>query len=172
MLDHVQDEYQVKEGILVFHEVCKVKLQPLVGSTFCQFNSLWRDIISPEHTFAIQVLLKLPQHFSSATSHVTDCLRGKMILPKHAKNLSCLPGRLFNMPLRILRNVFAIEVKGSACHGAPHWRSKNLLLGGRQRSPLRDSRKPPGLAPCQGPRSPIYFLGDSVSSGFPHATCH
>jgi hypothetical protein len=60
--------------------------------------------------------LKLLKHLSGAASHVADRLGDDVILAQCAKNLLSLPSRFFNMPARILDEIFPIDVKSSVGH--------------------------------------------------------
>src|ERR1700740_2073582 len=133
MLDHIQDKSQIKAILYFFYfflKVCKFELQSVVGSTLGQFKCLRRDVVSAENTIAVQSVLKLLQDFSCAATHVADGFWGKMVLPKHAENLSCLPRGLFNMPPWILRKIFSIEINRLTGHGAfpSTWQAEQSVI--------------------------------------------
>src|SRR5712692_395462 len=116
MLDHIEDEKQIKKPILLLSKIGKLELQSVIGPALGEFESLRRDVVSPEKAVATQIFLKLLEYFSRATSHVSDALRRKLILPKHANDLPRFPGGLFSMPRRILCEIFASYVNGLTGH--------------------------------------------------------
>jgi len=60
------------------------------------------------------LLLKLPQDFSGSASGFPDRRRGNMI---PAKDLSRLPERLFDVPRRILDQVFPAQIERASGQG-------------------------------------------------------
>ena len=95
------------------------EMQSFIRSSLAQFDSLGRNISSPQLASWIKALLQQPENLSRAATDLIDCPGSYLIAIQNSQNLLHLPLRVGHMPAGILLQIGSVEVISWAWHEVP-----------------------------------------------------
>src|SRR5258707_7964117 len=142
VFDYVEHQDEIEEGIFLLADVCEFELNLFVCPPSAHIESLWRNFVSPESAFAIQLPLQLFEYLPGTTSGFAERPRLEVVLFQHTDYLFCFPGRLLYVPVGILLQVSTVLVNLCVRHlAAQSFGFKGIFRRARTRDAGRRHRQ-------------------------------
>src|SRR2546426_8165637 len=98
MLDNIENQNEIEDGVFLLTDVCQSELKSFVRPALAHLQSLRRDVVTPETACVVHVLLQEPDHFACTAADFADGLRLQTIFLHHSQDVLNLEWGFINMP--------------------------------------------------------------------------
>jgi hypothetical protein len=111
VLDYINAKNDVIRVSRGFKYVLRTKVHPIRLSAFAQQHRLGRHFVADKIASWIS-RAQLRQNSAGAAPNFSDPRRLQTVLSHHCRNLLGFPGRILDVPRRVLRQIFPVALSG------------------------------------------------------------